>query len=99
MGSIAEGLSDFIFITSDNPRMEEPDKIIEDILNGITNRKKIKTYVNRYKAIKEAINFANFGDVVLIAGKGHEDYQIIKDKKIFFDDRKVVYDLLREKYN
>ncbi len=99
MGSIAESLSDFIFITSDNPRMEEPVKIIEDVLNGITNRKKIKTYINRYNAIKEAINIANFGDIVLIAGKGHEDYQIIKDKKIFFDDRKIVYDLLREKYN
>ena len=95
MGSIAESLSDFIFITSDNPRMEEPDKIIEDILKGIENRNKIKIYIDRFYAIKNAINFAKSDDIVLIAGKGHEDYQIIKDRKISFDDRKIACDLLR----
>ena len=99
MGSIAEELSDFIFITSDNPRMEEPEDIIDDILCGINNKEKVKIYLDRFEAIKEAINLAEPKDIVLIAGKGHENYQIIKDKKLSFDDRKVAYELLLQKIN
>ncbi len=97
MGSIAEELSDQLFITSDNPRSEEPQKIVNDILMGIKKREKITIEIDRFKAINESIKFANKEDIVLIAGKGHEDYQILNDKVINFDDRKIAYKLLKEK--
>jgi len=90
-------LSDQLFITSDNPRSEEPQKIINDILMGIKKREKITIEIDRFKAINESIKFANKADIVLIAGKGHEDYQILSDKVIYFDDRKIAYKLLKEK--
>lgn len=87
MGSIAEKLSNLAIVTSDNPRSENPDKIIKDILMGMD--KNIGTIIqsDRKRAISQAILYAREGDVVVIAGKGHEDYQILKDKTIFFDDR------------
>ena len=97
MGSIAEEFSDQLFITSDNPRSEEPQKIVNDILMGIKKREKIIIEMDRFKAINESIKFANKEDIVLIAGKGHEDYQILKDKVINFDDREIAYKLLKEK--
>ena len=97
MGSIAEEFSDQLFITSDNPRSEEPQKIVNDILMGIKKREKITIEIDRFKAINESIKFASKEDIVLIAGKGHEDYQILKDKVINFDDRKIAYELLKEK--
>ena len=97
MGSIAEEFSDQLFITSDNPRSEEPQKIVNDILMGIKKREKITIEIDRFKAINESIKFANKEDIVLIAGKGHEDYQILNDKVINFDDRKIAYKLLKEK--
>ena len=99
MGEIAEKLSDYVLITSDNPRTENPQKIIEDILSGITNRNKISIDIDRYKAIKKAINFADKDDIVLIAGKGHENYQILKDKIIDFDDKKIAEKILFDKLN
>tara|TARA_Y100001978_G_scaffold98680_1_gene88362 strand:- start:703 stop:2238 length:1536 start_codon:yes stop_codon:yes gene_type:complete len=99
MGNIAEKLSDFVLITSDNPRTENPHKIIDDILKGILNKNKISIYIDRYKAIREAINFAGRGDIVLIAGKGHENYQILKDKTIDFDDKKIAENILFDKFN
>ena len=97
MGSIAEEFSDQLFITSDNPRSEEPQKIVNDILMGIKKREKITIDIDRFKAINDSIKFAMKEDIVLIAGKGHEDYQILKDKVINFDDRKIAYELLQEK--
>jgi len=97
MGSIAEEFSDQLFITSDNPRSEEPQKIVNDILMGIKKREKIIIEIDRFKAINESIKFAKKGDIVLIAGKGHEDYQILNDKVINFDDREIAYKLLKEK--
>ena len=97
MGSIAKELSDHVFITSDNPRSEEPQKIVNDILMGIEKREKITIDIDRFKAIHASIKFANKEDIVLIAGKGHEDYQILNDKVIDFDDRKIAYKLLKEK--
>ena len=97
MGSIAEEFSDHVFITSDNPRSEEPQKIVNDILMGIEKREKITIDIDRFKAINESIKFANKEDIVLIAGKGHEDYQILNDKVINFDDRKIAQKLLQEK--
>ena len=97
MGSIAEEFSDQLFITSDNPRSEEPQKIVNDILMGIEIKEKITIDIDRFEAINESIKFAKKEDIVLIAGKGHEDYQILNDKVIDFDDRKIAQKLLQEK--
>ena len=97
MGSIAENLSDYIFVTSDNPRTENPKNIIEDILSGIKNRNKTNIVLDRNTAIEKAVNFAQNNDVVLIAGKGHENYQILKNKTINFDDKKVATHFLARK--
>lgn len=87
MGKIAAELSDFIFITSDNPRTEFPESILQDIEVGLPpGYQNFVTEVDREKAIAQAIQKANDGDVVLIAGKGHEDYQIIGTEKKFFSD-------------
>lgn len=84
MGKIAAEYSDVVIVTSDNPRTEEPMRIIEDIKAGTTG---VRVIPDRREAIREAIREANEGDVVLLAGKGHEDYQIIGKEKIHFDDR------------
>ena len=97
MGSIAEELSDITIITSDNPRKEDPQEIIDDILKGVKNRDKIIINIDRFKAISKAINIATANDTILIAGKGHEDYQILNNEIIYFDDRKIAKDLLTKK--
>lgn len=81
--------SDKVIITSDNPRNEEPQDIINDMLAGLNARqmKKVLTIADRHEAIKTATMLAKKGDVILVAGKGHEDYQIIKGVKHHFDDR------------
>ena len=94
MGEIAEELSDLVIVTSDNPRSEDPEAIIADILSGISCTDKIQVVPDRYSAIKAALECAQNGDVVLIAGKGHENYQILKDRTINFDDRLIVKQLL-----
>ncbi|MBW7887541.1 MAG: UDP-N-acetylmuramoyl-L-alanyl-D-glutamate--2,6-diaminopimelate ligase [Bacteroidetes bacterium] len=86
MGTIAEKLSDKIIITSDNPRMEDPKAIIEDILAGVSDKEKAVCEPDRAKAIVRGLQAAKDGDIVLIAGKGHEKYQIIGNKKQHFDD-------------
>jgi UDP-N-acetylmuramoyl-L-alanyl-D-glutamate--2,6-diaminopimelate ligase len=98
MGSIAVGLADLAIITSDNPRTEEPESIIEDILKGIPDRTKIIAEPDRRKAICQAIRSMAVDDSLLIAGKGHEDYQIIGTRKISFDDRECVRRCLKEVY-
>jgi UDP-N-acetylmuramoyl-L-alanyl-D-glutamate--2,6-diaminopimelate ligase len=90
MGRIAYDLADVVYVTSDNPRSEEPRQIIADILAGIPNLDKIEIIENRADAIKRAVSTALPTDVVVVAGKGHEDYQILKDKTIHFDDREHV---------
>jgi UDP-N-acetylmuramoyl-L-alanyl-D-glutamate--2,6-diaminopimelate ligase len=87
MGRMAKTYADRVVITSDNPRSETPESIISDILLGSKND--VHTIVNRASAINYAISSANNADVILIAGKGHEDYQLIKDKRIEFSDDKV----------
>lgn len=89
MGRIATELADISIITSDNPRSEDPLKIVEDILKGI-KRKNYKIIIDRREAIFYALSIAKKNDVVLIAGKGHENYQIIKDKRFLFNDSQVV---------
>ncbi len=87
MGEVSGNLSDYTVITSDNPRKEEPDAIIANIVTGISKTDgKYEVEPDRSKAIKLSINMAQEGDTVLIAGKGHEDYQIFADKTIHFDD-------------
>ena len=90
MGKIAEDFSDRVVITTDNPRNESPASIINDILAGITNHNKVKVEEDRRKAIQIALQEAKKGDTILVAGKGHEDYQEIKGIKYPFDDRQVI---------
>ena len=87
MGAIAEKLADKVIVTSDNPRSEDPQQIITDILTGFKSLDDITVEADRGKAIALIKNIATENDVVVIAGKGHEDYQILADKTIHFDDR------------
>ena len=95
MGRIATFYSDAVIITSDNPRHENPSEIIDDILKG-TEDSKTPVYIieNRKKAIEYALKKAQKNDIILLAGKGHEAYQIIGDEKISFDERKTIAELL-----
>jgi UDP-N-acetylmuramoyl-L-alanyl-D-glutamate--2,6-diaminopimelate ligase len=95
MGRIAGDYSDMVIVTSDNPRTEEPETIIDDVLRGITRHASVLREVDRRTAIERAIKGAQRGDVILIAGKGHEDYQIIGKEKKHFSDREVVENLLK----
>ena len=90
MGRIAEELADLVIVTSDNPRSEEPRTIVENILGGIKDRQKVQVEVDRTSAINRAVEIANDNDIIVVAGKGHETYQILRDKTIDFDDRLVV---------
>jgi UDP-N-acetylmuramoyl-L-alanyl-D-glutamate--2,6-diaminopimelate ligase len=94
MGEIAVKWSDDVIITSDNPRTEEPLTIIQEIVQGIQGYSNFVVEKDRRKAIFQAIQMAQPGDLVLIAGKGHEDYQIIGTQKIHFDDREVAAEAL-----
>ena len=86
MGKIATELSDKVIITSDNPRTEDPLSIIDDILKGINDKSSVIVEPDRHKAIRLAVKLAGKKDIILIAGKGHETYQIFKDRTIKFDD-------------
>lgn len=94
MGRISSELSDRIFITSDNPRNEDPADIIKQIIEGIAHKKNYVVEVDRLKAIEEALKEAKKGDVVLVAGKGHEAYQVFRDVTLPFDDRQAVRRIL-----
>ena len=87
MGAIAEELSDKVIVTSDNPRSEDPQQIITDILAGFKSVNEVIVESDRGKAIQLIKDIASDNDVVVIAGKGHEDYQILNDRTIHFDDR------------
>jgi UDP-N-acetylmuramoyl-L-alanyl-D-glutamate--2,6-diaminopimelate ligase len=90
MGRVASGLSDLTIITSDNPRHEDPEEIIRQAEAGVVLGKTVFTEVDRRQAIRRGLSAAAQGDVVLIAGKGHEPYQVIGDKKLHFDDREEI---------
>ncbi|MCX8053897.1 MAG: UDP-N-acetylmuramoyl-L-alanyl-D-glutamate--2,6-diaminopimelate ligase, partial [Armatimonadetes bacterium] len=98
MGRIAADLADQVIVTSDNPRSEKPEDIIGEILAGIPDEKRgrVEVIVDRKDAIEFAISRAATGDLVLIAGKGHETYQIFADRTIHFDDREVARDALTQ---
>lgn len=97
MGKAAADNADFLIITSDNPRTEDPDAIIEDILAGLSgsNTPYVKI-TNRREAIKYAIMNAEKDDCIVLAGKGHEDYQILPTGRIHFDEREVIAEILNE---
>ena len=88
MAQMASKYSDIVYITSDNPRTEDPESILDDVEKGISNVKYYRE-VDRENAIKKAVQNSEKNDIILIAGKGHEDYQIIGHTKIHFDDREM----------
>jgi len=97
MGKIGTDLSDISIITSDNPRTEDPTQIINDVVKGI-EKQGFEIVEDRTTAIGRAIEIASIGDVIVIAGKGHEDYQVLKNKTIHFDEREIVSDILKERF-
>src|SRR5207247_8764864 len=100
MGAVAGRLSDLIVVTSDNPRSEDPARLIEEIQRGITpdtrrdSGQRMLAIVDRRDAIGKAVELARSGDLVLIAGKGHEKYQVIGDRVLPFDDVAVAREAL-----
>ncbi len=96
MANVAYQLSDFLILTSDNPRSEDPDAIIEDMLEGLDgkDKQKVLEIVNRKSAIKTALSLSTDKDTVVIAGKGHEEYQEINGVRHFFSDQQIVKDIL-----
>jgi UDP-N-acetylmuramoyl-L-alanyl-D-glutamate--2,6-diaminopimelate ligase len=96
MGAVASRLSEAVVVTSDNPRSEPPESIIEEILRGMNGGRKAERHVvvDRRDAIAKALDMAGTGDAVVIAGKGHETYQVLRDRTVPFDDRQVARDLL-----
>ncbi|MFA9398756.1 MAG: UDP-N-acetylmuramoyl-L-alanyl-D-glutamate--2,6-diaminopimelate ligase [Clostridiaceae bacterium] len=95
MGEIASNICNLVIVTSDNPRSEDPNLIIKDIVKGIS-KENYRIMENRHEAIKMSMKLAHKDDVIVIAGKGHEDYQILKTGKIHFDEHEVVDDLVKE---
>lgn len=95
MGEIAERLADFVIVTSDNPRFEEPGAIIEQILSGMKKKNHV-VIEDRREAIRYALEHAQKQDVIILAGKGHEDYQEICGKHYPFDEKEIVGRILDE---
>ena len=98
MASIATSYSDKVILTSDNPRFESPDEILDDMMNGVSPvyHKRVMRVVDRREAIRVACNLANKRDVILVAGKGHEDYQEVQGEKVHFDDKKILIQMLNK---
>ena len=97
MAAIAARLADQVLVTSDNPRTEDPEQILKDVVAGIPEGTPLRVDVDRAQAIAEAIAKAQPQDLVLIAGKGHEDYQILGTTKVHFDDREEAEKALRNR--
>ena len=97
MAAIAARLADRVVVTSDNPRTEDPDQILADVVAGIPSGTELRVERDRARAIAEAIAEASAADLVLIAGKGHEDYQILGTEKVHFDDREQAEQALRQR--
>lgn len=96
MGSIAASYADFTVITSDNPRREPQNRIISDIIRGLPENASFIAIPDRREAIRYALDIAKDDDIVILAGKGHEQYQIIGDKMLLFDERKLVEKISRD---
>jgi UDP-N-acetylmuramoyl-L-alanyl-D-glutamate--2,6-diaminopimelate ligase len=96
MRAAAETLADHCVVTSDNPRTEDPQAIIDQIMRGARDPSRFTVEPDRRAAIARALAMARPGDLVLIAGKGHETWQIFKDRRVHFDDREVVREILKK---
>jgi UDP-N-acetylmuramoyl-L-alanyl-D-glutamate--2,6-diaminopimelate ligase len=98
MGKVAASMSDKVIFTSDNPRNEDPNAIIEDMQNGVDplDYKKVLKITDRKEAIKTAVMLSKPKDIILLAGKGHETYQDINGIKHPFDDRQILIDIFKE---
>ena len=97
MGEISGRIADYTIITSDNPRFEEPQSIIDEIESGIKKTSgKYECIIDRVEAIRKAIKIATKRDVIILAGKGHEPYQEIKGEKHSFDEREIVKSILKD---
>jgi UDP-N-acetylmuramoyl-L-alanyl-D-glutamate--2,6-diaminopimelate ligase len=94
MGEIAERGADSVIVTSDNPRTEDPDSIIDEIVSGMRGAR-YERVTDRHAAIERAIGMAGDGDIVLLAGKGHETYQIRGDVSYPFDEKEIVREITR----
>jgi UDP-N-acetylmuramoyl-L-alanyl-D-glutamate--2,6-diaminopimelate ligase len=103
MGRVASRFADDVIVTSDNPRTEDPSSIVGQVIDGMDDRSRAESIVDREQAIRRAVSIAREGDVVLIAGKGHEDYQILADGRggtitRHFDDREIARDALNDRF-
>jgi UDP-N-acetylmuramoyl-L-alanyl-D-glutamate--2,6-diaminopimelate ligase len=102
MGGLSADLADLTVVTSDNPRTEEPQAILREILKGVpakftrNSHKRVWVEEDRRAAIRLALSMAKKGDLVLLAGKGHETYQVVGNEKQHFDDREVAREILGE---
>ena len=95
MGKIASELSDYVIFTNDNPRNEEPEDIIKDIIEGV-KKQNYEVILDRKEAINKGISLLKENDVLLILGKGHEDYQIVKGVKYHLDDMECVLEGIKQ---
>lgn len=97
MGEVSGKLADFTIITSDNPRFEKPEDIMKDIVTGIQKTQgKYKAICDRREAISYAVKNAEPGDIIVLAGKGHEDYQEIEGVHYPMDERVILADIMKE---
>lgn len=99
MANVASRLADFVVVTSDNPRSENPADIVKDMEKGLVDITRSVSIIDRKEAIVRAINMANKKDIIVIAGKGHETYQIVGNETFFFDDRIVAKEVIKELLN
>jgi len=95
MGRIASQFSDHLILTTDNPRSENPENIIQEILNGVIDRSKSEVILDRKEAIISALKMAKKDDTVVLAGKGHETCQVIGKEKFHFSEREIVEEELK----
>ena len=96
MAKVAEQYSQSIIVTDDNPRTEDPKGIVKDIISGFTNTQEVSVVHDRATAIRQAISKTAASEVVLVAGKGHEEEQIVGEEKHPFDDMKFIQEFLQE---
>lgn len=96
MAAIAEQFADRVILTDDNPRSEDPKQIVNDMLEGVQDRRAVMIEHARFKATQFALYHANSNDIILLAGKGHEDYQILNNETIYYSDRDVARQLLAQ---
>jgi UDP-N-acetylmuramoyl-L-alanyl-D-glutamate--2,6-diaminopimelate ligase len=96
MGKVAGEFADVVFLTEDNPRSEDPAAIVHQIMHGIEDKSKVRVVIDRKEGIRQALEIAKVGDSLILAGKGHEDYQVIGGKKIHFSDKETVLELLQD---